>query len=59
MMIDDPGRKALQNGGECNDLTIAIDPNGSCLFAAGLSADIVGSHSIQTFSTLHAPHLGD
>ena len=27
------------------------DPNGSCLFAAGLPADIAGSQNFQTFST--------
>ena len=34
-------------------------PNGSCLFAAGLSADIVGSQTFQTFSTRQTPHLGE
>ena len=35
------------------------DPNGSCLIAAGLPADIVSSQSFQSFSTRQAPHLGD
>ena len=38
---------------------ISLDPNGSCLFAAGLPADIVDSQNFQTFSTRQPPHLGD
>ena len=37
----------------------ARDTNGSCLFAAGLPADIVGSQNFQTFSTRQTPHFGD
>ena len=37
----------------------SCNPNGSCLFAAGLPADIVGNQSFQTFSTRQTPHLGD
>ena len=33
--------------------------NGSCLFAAGLPINIVGSQSFQTFSTRQTTHLGD
>ena len=39
-------------------LTITI-LNGSCLFAAGLPTDTVGSLNFQTFFTRQAPHLGD
>ena len=35
------------------------DPNGSCLFAAGLPADIVGSQNFKHFSTRQTTHLGD
>ena len=40
-------------------VTCGNDPNGSCLFAAGLPADIVGSQNFLTFSTRHTPHLVD
>ena len=33
--------------------------NGSCLIAAGLPTDIVGSENFQTFSTRQTQHLGD
>ena len=36
-----------------------VGTSGSCLFVAGLPADIVGSQNFQTFSTLQTPHLGD
>ena len=35
------------------------DPNWSCIFAAGLPADIVGSQNFQIFSTRQTPHLVD
>ena len=35
------------------------DPIGSCLFAAGLPTDTVGSQDFQPFSTRQTPHLGD
>ena len=46
-----------QNG-DCSR-TVLVDPNGSCLFAAGLPTDTVGSENFQTFSTRQTPHLGD
>ena len=42
-----------------NILQRNIDPNGCCLFAAGLPTDTVGSQNFQTFSTRQSPHLGD
>ena len=36
-----------------------VDPNGSCLFAAGSPTNTVGSQSFQTFSTRQTPHLGN
>ena len=38
---------------------ITVDPNGCCLFAAGLPTDFFGSQNFQTFSTRQTPHLGD
>ena len=48
---------------QCDSLILTIsspsDPNGSCLFAAGLPADRpTGSQNVQTFSTRQTPHLG-
>ena len=39
--------------------TDQVDPNRSCLFAAGLPTEIVGSLSFQTFSTRRTPLLVD
>ena len=41
------------------NLQFTINPNGSCLFAAGLPTYIVGSQNFQTFSTRQTAHLGD
>ena len=37
----------------------SADPNGSCLFAAGLPTDTVGRQNFQPFSTRQTPHHGD
>ena len=35
------------------------DPNGSCLYAAGLPTETIGSQNFLAFSTRQTPHLGD
>ena len=37
----------------------SVHPIGSCLFAAGKPANVVGIQNFQTFSTRQSPHLGD
>ena len=40
-------------------LLMRCGPNGSCLFAAFLPTDTVGSQNFQSFSTRQTPRLGD
>ena len=58
-LADERDRKRGLNPADetLNDLN--KHPNGSCLFAAGLPTDTIGSQNFQTFSTRQTPHLGD